>query len=112
MRCSHPCSNDAGRGLRSYRRALATVEACAAFQKGDMASAARLANSARPGMFYGRSIGTIVMLEADALALLGERARADSLYRQVLPPGSFPDGDAEPLRFLRRSAARACRSCR
>lgn len=102
---------DRGRGLPSYERALVTIRACAAFERGNMISAARLANSARPGMFYGRSIGTIIMLEADALASLGESMRADSLYREVLTPNSFPDGDLETLRLLRRSAARACGAC-
>jgi len=100
-------TQDAGRRLPSYVLALRTVDACAAFARGEMAAAAELASRAWPGMFYGRSVGTVVLLEADARAASGTRVRADSLYRALLTPLAFPDGDHETLAVLRRDAARA-----
>jgi hypothetical protein len=96
-------SQDNGRELRSYRMALASIAAAEAFARGDMIAAADLAARARPGMFYGRSVGTVVMLEADARAAAGERAAADSLYREIIT-GDFVDGDHETLAILRRFA--------
>lgn len=99
-------SQDNGRGLRSYRTALTSIAAAEAFARGDMIEAADLAAQARPGMFYGRSVGTIMMLEADASAAAGERALADSLYREIIT-GDFVDGDHETLAILRRFARAA-----
>lgn len=96
-------SQDNGRELRSYRMALASIAAAEAFARGDMVVAADLAARARPGMFYGRSVGTVMMLEADARAAAGQRALADSLYREIIN-GDFVDGDHETLAILRRFA--------
>jgi DNA-binding SARP family transcriptional activator len=101
-------SQDDGRELRSYRMALASIAAAEAFARGDMVAVADLAARARPGMFYGRSVGTTMMLEADARAAAGERARADSLYREIVK-GDFVDGDHETLAILRRFARAALR---
>lgn len=103
---------DAGRGLRSYRLAGLTLDACAAFARGDLRGAAQFANAARQGMFFGRSLATIMLLEADAWAALGNRQRADSLYRFLAAPRSFAeraDGDGETWAVLQRIAARAVR---
>ncbi|MBI4545055.1 MAG: hypothetical protein HY703_07670 [Gemmatimonadetes bacterium] len=91
---------DGGRALPSFRLALLTVEASAAFARGDMRAAAELASQAWPGMFLGRSVATVVLLEADARAALGERHSADSLYRAVLTRGAFVDGEPETLAVL------------
>jgi len=101
-------SRDSGRELRSYRMALASIAAAEAFARGDMVAAADLATRARPGMFYGRSVGTVMMLEADARAAAGEHAHADSLYRAIVK-GNFVDGDHETLAILRRFARAALR---
>jgi DNA-binding SARP family transcriptional activator len=99
--------HDRGRNLPSFVRALRTIDACASFADDDEREAAELAALARPGMFYGRSVATIAMLEADALARAGARSRADSLYRAVLSGAAYPDGDGEAAVPLRRAAARA-----
>ncbi|HUF31458.1 MAG TPA: BTAD domain-containing putative transcriptional regulator [Gemmatimonadaceae bacterium] len=99
-------SQDNGRQLRSYRMALASIAAAEAFARGDMVAAADLAAQARPGIFYGRSVGTVMMLEADARAAAGERAAADSLYREIVA-GNFADWDHETLAILRRFARAA-----
>lgn len=98
---------DAGRDLRSYRLALLSVEACAAFVNGDLRSAARLAAQARESMFFGRSLATLIMLEADARRALGEHDRADSLFRIVAFPGQVADGDPETWLALRPIAVRS-----
>ncbi len=98
---------DAGRGLPSYERALLTIEACAAYARGDMQRAAAVVARARPGMFYGRPVSALVLLEADARMALGERATAERLYREVVTRGAFPDGDRELTIVLRPFARRA-----
>src|SRR5207253_8953336 len=67
---------DAGRHLPSYHLALLTVDAAAAFARGDMLTAAAFAEAARQGMFHGRSLAHIALLEADARAALGQRDAA------------------------------------
>ena len=100
-------AKDAGRGLSSYKRALMTIEACAAYARGDMQRAATVAARARPGMFYGRPVSAIVLLEADARMALGERATGERLYRELVTRGAFPDGDRELTIVLRPFATRA-----
>lgn len=101
---------DRGRDLSSYRLALRTIDAAAAYLRGDRRTAARLAEASREGTFFVRSLATAVLLEADALLSLGEAARADSLYRAVLVPRTFADGDLEAMAVLQAVALRALRS--
>jgi DNA-binding SARP family transcriptional activator len=82
---------DAGRGLPSYRLALLTIEAADAFQHGDMEVAADRAHRARQRTFHGRSLHIATLLEADALAAVGDRDSADSLYRQAQAPAAYLD---------------------
>lgn len=104
---------DGGRGLPSYRRALGTVEAARAWLRGDAAAAVRLAVRARDGIGYGRSVATLVLLEADARTASGDREGGAALYRLVadfprgLAPGSFPDADPETRAVLAGEARRA-----
>jgi tetratricopeptide (TPR) repeat protein len=79
---------DAGRGLHSYTVALATIHACAAFARGDMRTAAEELGRTRPATFHGRPDAALEMLEAEARAGLGERAGADSLYRDLVATSS------------------------
>ena len=100
-----------GRNLPSYRLALLTVDASAAFARGEMRRAATFAESARQGMFHGRSLAHIALLEADARAALGQRDAANELYRRLLTPDAFAGGHLEvwPL-FEQEAEARLGRS--
>ena len=100
-------AHDRGRGLRSYRLALVAVGACEAWARGDFAAAAAAAHRARAETFFGRSLWTWLMLEADARQRAGERAAADSLYRVVLRGDEPGDGDVEMWIMLRPAAERA-----
>ena len=103
-------AKDAGRNLRSYTLALMTIDACAAFARGDMRTAFSLAQRTSGPMFYGRATSITLQLEADALAALGERTRADSLYRVIVDPSApILDGDGETFEIVRRAAANALR---
>jgi len=82
-------ARDAGRGLYSYRVALLTIDACAAFVQRDMPRAAALAGESRGATFHGHWRTPIQLLEADARAALGEHARADSLYGDLASTGSL-----------------------
>lgn len=86
---------DAGRKLPSYHLALLAVDAAAAFARGDMRTAANFAEAARQGMYHGRSLAPLALLEADARAALGERDAARELYRRLLTPDAFAAGDLE-----------------
>jgi DNA-binding SARP family transcriptional activator len=97
---------DAGRDFRSYRYARLMIDACEAYARNAMELAARLAREARREMFYGRSLATVVMLEADARAALGQYVQADSLYRFIVGTPVF-DGDHETHALLRRLARTA-----
>ena len=98
---------DRGRGLRSYRLALVATDACEAWARGDFAVAATSARRARAETFFGRSLWTWLMLEADARRRAGEAAVADSLYRVVLG-GYLPgDGDSEVWVMVRPAAGKA-----
>jgi len=103
-------ARDQGRDLPSYRLALRTIEAATAYAEGDRRTAARLAEAAREGTFFVRSVATVVLLEADARLSLGEVARADSLYRSVLTPRTFADGDLEAMAVLQAIALRSLES--
>ena len=86
---------DSGRALPSLRLAALAVEAFSSFARGDMRSAAAKVARARDGMFFGMPTSTLLALEADARATLGEHAAADSLYALVMERPGPPDGDFE-----------------
>lgn len=94
---------DLGRGLRSYSAALDAVDACAAFARRDFARAAELAARTRATIYYGRSIATLLALEADAREALGQEQAADSL-RALLFSRDLVDTDGELLGYFRRTA--------
>jgi hypothetical protein len=98
-------ARDSGRGLRSYTLATRTIDACAAFARGDMRTALSLLDRRRDSMFYGRAVSITMQLEADALAASGERQRADSIFRVLAdPPPLIVDGDNETFEVVRRAA--------
>ena len=86
---------DSGRALPSLRLAALALEAFSSFARGDMRSAAAKVARARDGMFFGMPTSTLLALEADARASLGEHAAADSLYALVMERPGPPDGDFE-----------------
>lgn len=99
-------AKDAGLGLRSYTLAIPTIDACAAFARGDMRTALSQLDRTRGSMFYGRAVSIMMQLEADALAASGERQRADSIYRVLAdPPPLMVDGDIETLEIVRYAAS-------
>lgn len=99
-------AQDGGRNLRSYVIALSTIDACDAFVRGDMRSVVSHIERTRGQMFYGRPVSITLALEADALAALGERRRADSVYDMLAnPKASIVDGDNETFEAVRRAAA-------
>lgn len=97
---------DNRRNLPSYRLVLLTVDAAAAFVRGDMRIAAHFAEAARQGMFHGRSLALTALLEADARSALGQTEKAITLYRQLLTPEAFAAGDLEAWAILQPEAAR------
>jgi len=102
---------DAGRGLRSFGLALLVIDASDAFARGRYAAAARLARDARQNMFFGRSLNTLALLEADARRAAGQGERADSLYLAIAA-GDIVDGDLDtwvalqPLAVMAHDAMR------
>ena len=86
---------DSGRALPSLRLASLALEAFSSFARGDMRSAAAKVARARDGMFFGMPTSTLLALEPDARATLGEHAAADSLYALVMERSGPPDGDFE-----------------
>lgn len=98
-------TRDAGRKLGSYRLALLAVDAAAAFARGDMKNAARLAQASRQGMYHGRSLAHLALLEADARAALGETAAATELYRQLTTADRFAMSDIESWAIFAQEAA-------
>lgn len=96
---------DRGRSLRSYVLAERTLDAALAYVRGDFSLAARRAQQARHGVYFWRSLITIVQLEADARASAGEQAAADSLNR-LIATHQIVDGDFETWDLLRASRAR------
>jgi DNA-binding SARP family transcriptional activator len=102
---------DRGRNLRSYVLALRTLDAALAFAGGEFAQAARLAAAARRGVYFSRSLVTIVKLEADARRAIGELAAADSLDALVASH-RIVDGDFETWALLRAIGLRTPRHAR
>lgn len=91
---------DQGRNLRTYEMAQRTLGAALAFVHGDYADAARRAEVARHGVYFSRSLTTIVLLEADALRAAGQGTKADSLARLVATH-QIVDGHFEVWAILR-----------
>ena len=104
-------ARDAGRGLPSHRLALMTLNAADAFVQGDYARTVQCLQQASRGGFYGRSGGTLVLLEADALAREGQQSRADSLFRLTMTPGGVHD-DGDTWMALRPWAERGLEGTR
>jgi hypothetical protein len=92
-------SRDAGRSLPTYVLALRTLEAALAYSRTQYADAARLANAARHGVYFSRSLATIAQLEADALRASGRRERGDSLA-QLVATHRIVDGHFETWAML------------
>lgn len=84
--------------------ALGTLEAALAYVRGDFAAAARRAEAARHGVYFWRSLITIVQLEADARRGAGEIAAADSLER-LIASHQIVDADFETWAMLKAAAA-------
>lgn len=99
-------AKDGGRGLPSYRYSVMAIDAAAAFAHGHMQRAAINAARAREQPIFSRSVGTLILLEADARRAMGQHDRADSLYRTLLSAVPFGDGDIETVMVLRPIAAR------
>jgi hypothetical protein len=97
---------DSGRGFPSLRLASAALDAFSSYARGDMRGAATRAARARAGMFFGMPTSTLLALEADARASLGEHSAADSLYALVMARPGPPDGDFE-AKILTMAAVRA-----
>ena len=91
---------DRGRALRTYAMARHTIEAALAYVRGDYGRAARLADIARRGVYFSRSLTTIVQLEADARRAAGEVSVADSLSHLV-DTHQIVDGHFEAWAVLR-----------
>lgn len=95
---------DGGRSLRTYVMTMRTLDAALAFVRGQYAEAARRAEEARHGVYFSRSLATIVQLEADARRAAGQTAAADSLDRLVVTH-QIVDGHFEVWAMLRAAAA-------
>jgi hypothetical protein len=87
--------HDRGRNLRSYQFARGTFSAADAFIRGDYASSSTLGAQNDTAMFYGRSIVTVLLLRADALAAAGQPAQARRIYQTLVQPHGIADGDWE-----------------
>ncbi|HLB54922.1 MAG TPA: bacterial transcriptional activator domain-containing protein, partial [Gemmatimonadales bacterium] len=96
---------DAGRGLRSFVLVRETVAGAALLLKGRSPEAAGHLAAARRENFFGRSISSLGMLEADALAQGGARVPAATLYRAI-EGFHIPDTDFEVWPVLSRLASR------
>ncbi|MFN2397731.1 MAG: BTAD domain-containing putative transcriptional regulator [Gemmatimonadaceae bacterium] len=96
--------HDAGRSQRSYVMTLRTLDAALAYVLGNFADAARRAELARHGVYFSRSLATIVQLEADARRAAGQIATADSLDRLVATH-QIVDGHFETWAMLRAASA-------
>jgi hypothetical protein len=95
---------DAGRSLRTYVLALRTLNAANAYARGQFAEAAREAEAARHGVYFSRSLATIVQMEAQARRAAGEFAAADSLERLVATH-QIVDGNFETWIILKAAGA-------
>jgi len=103
-------ARDGGRGLRSYRMAEAAIDVCRAYADGDYRRAASLARAARTETYFWRTTSVLLLLEADALAALGDRDAAARAYAAARTWPSPLDGDYETWPVLRAVAARSAQS--
>ncbi|HMC56785.1 MAG TPA: hypothetical protein VKH19_16525 [Gemmatimonadaceae bacterium] len=94
---------DARRSLPTYVLALRTLDAALAYVRGQYAQSARLAEQARHGVYFSRSLATIAQLEADAWRAAGEPARGDSLA-QLVATHRIVDGHFEAWAMLQGMA--------
>jgi hypothetical protein len=95
---------DRGRSLRTYVLTLRTLDAALAYVRGHYADAARLAEEARHGVYFSRSLATVVQLEADARSAAGQTVVADSLQR-LITTHQIVDGHFEVWAMLKAAAA-------
>lgn len=93
-------ARDNGRSLRSYVLAQRTLDASLAFAGGDYRRAALRAMSARHGVYFWRSLITIVQLESDSRRAFGDIRAADSLD-QLVRTHQIVDGDFETWAMIR-----------
>ncbi len=96
---------DGGRDLPSYRLALLTVDGALAAMRGERRAALHFATAAGQGTFFGRSLSTVYLFEAEARAATGDRVGADSLYR-VIADYRLSDPDYETWPIIRAIALR------
>ncbi len=93
-------ARDQGRSLRTYEMTLRTLDAALSYVRGDFPEAARRAEAARRGVYFSRSLTTIVQLESDARRQAGQAATADSLSR-IIATHQIVDGHFEVWAILR-----------
>jgi DNA-binding SARP family transcriptional activator len=97
-------ARDAGRDLRSYAIALATLNGALAFARGGYARAAELLGQSLQESFFSRSAATLALLQADALNAAGDTAAARRRYQEIARY-QIPDGDFETWPVPARLAA-------
>ncbi|MGQ0639596.1 MAG: BTAD domain-containing putative transcriptional regulator [Gemmatimonadaceae bacterium] len=95
---------DRGRSLRTYVMTLRTLDAAQVYVRGQYEEAARRAEAARHGVYFTRSLATIVQLEADARRAAGQIAAADSLER-LITTHQIVDGHFEAWAMLNAAVA-------
>lgn len=96
---------DRDRSMRTYVMVLRALDAALAYVRRDFSAAAQRAEAARNGVYFSRSLATIVQLEADARRAAGQSAVADSLARLVATH-QIVDGNFETWAILRALNAR------
>ena len=96
---------DRGRALRSYRIARYTLQTADAYIRGDYAAAVRASSQDRLELFYARSIATVLLLRADALARSGRVREARELFQQIAAQDGFTDLDVETRALIADIAA-------
>jgi tetratricopeptide (TPR) repeat protein len=97
-------TRDAGRDLRSYAIASATLNGALAFARGGYARAAELLGQSLQESFFSRSAATLALLQADALSAVGDTAAARRRYQEIVRY-QIPDGDFETWPVPARLAA-------
>jgi hypothetical protein len=97
---------DRGRNLRSYRMARSTLDVADALVQGDYQRAAALSARDQLELYHARSIATVLLLRAQALAGTGQLSAARSLYQQLAHQRDFVDIDAEVRALVAHIASR------
>lgn len=87
--------HDRGRSLRSYQLARATLSAAEAFARGNYRRAIAETEKTSTDMFYARSVATVLLLRADALARAGDLNAARRIYQRLAQSLTLKDGDIE-----------------